>query len=147
MQRTIQMMLLFSFLAILLQYLTIPNYIYPFQILPNNLVISWYHLVSTMHQVSLPVQYQYHHCIVTIWYWQFCVHLVLILMSADHQVHQYHYGISTIEYWWFHGHLVFPLYWFWQFSEKTSMLSPYQTVQPYVRRLPTAELTNIRLTH
>ncbi len=130
MQRTFQMVHLFSFLAILLQYLTIPNNTYPFKTIPNNLGMSWYHLLSTMHQVSLLRQHLYRHCIVTIWYWQFCVHLVPVLMSTDHQVHQYHYGIYTIHYWWFHGHLVLPRYWFWQFSEKTSMLSTYQTVLP-----------------
>jgi hypothetical protein len=39
----------------------------PFQTIPNIPSISWYHLVSPIHQVLAPIWYQYHHGIIAIW--------------------------------------------------------------------------------
>jgi hypothetical protein len=44
-----------QYLTILLQYLPIPNNTHQFQTIPIKLGIGWYHLVSTMHHVSLPI--------------------------------------------------------------------------------------------
>ncbi len=76
-----------------LQYLLLPYNTFQFQTIPNKLGINWYCLVFTIHQVSLPIWYQYRH------------------------------SISMIRYWWFCVHLVSSQYWFWHFSVNLQCLA------------------------
>ncbi len=66
-----------------LQYLTIQKIYFHYVFTPsqylitsNKLGISWSHLLSPIHWVSSPIWYQYHHGIITLWYWQFWICLV-----------------------------------------------------------------------